>query len=95
MSVSNYGGKPSSRGHSTELSRGPQAEGKSKIKTKVDSASSLRAKKAEAASKVGEALAEKMKKAGISEAVFDRGGFKFHGRIKALAEGLRKGGIKL
>ena len=60
---------------------------KSKTKTKD--------KKSEGASKVGEALAEKMKKAGIGEAVFDRGGFKFHGRVKALAEGLRKGGIKI
>ena len=60
---------------------------KSKTKTKD--------KKSEGASKVGEALAEKLKKAGISEAVFDRGGFKFHGRVKALVEGLRKGGIKI
>ena len=52
-------------------------------------------KKSEGASKVGEALAEKMKKAGITEAVFDRGGFKFHGRVKAVAEGLKKGGIKI
>jgi len=52
-------------------------------------------KKSEGASKVGEALAEKMKKTGITEAVFDRGGFKFHGRVKAVAEGLRKGGIKI
>ena len=51
-------------------------------------------KKSDAASKVGESLAEKMNKIGISEAVFDRGGFKFHGRVKAVAEGLRKGGIK-
>ncbi len=52
-------------------------------------------KKSEGASKVGEALAEKMKKIGITEAVFDRGGFKFHGRVKALADGLKKGGIKI
>ena len=39
-------------------------------------------------------LAEKAKQAGIKEIIFDRGGFKYHGRIKALAEGLRKGGIK-
>lgn len=60
---------------------------KSKVKTKDT--------KSEVASKVGEALAEKMKKAGITEAVFDRGGFKFHGRVRALAEGLKKGGIKI
>ena len=77
-SVSNYGGKPSSRA---------QAEGKAKAKTKD--------KKSGSALKVGEALAEKMKKMGITEAVFDRGGFKFHGRVKAVADGLKKGGIKI
>jgi len=68
---------------------------KTKAKTKVDSTGSPRANKSEGASKVGEALAEKMKKAGITEAVFDRGGFKFHGRVKAVADGLKKGGIKI
>ena len=53
------------------------------------------ASKTDAASKVGEMLAEKAKESGIKEAVFDRGGFKYHGRIKALAEGLRKGGLKV
>jgi large subunit ribosomal protein L18 len=52
-------------------------------------------KKSEIASKVGEALADKIKKSGITEAVFDRGGFKFHGRVKAVADGLKKGGIKI
>lgn len=60
---------------------------KSKTKTK--------AKKSDEAFSVGESLAEKMKGTGISEAVFDRGGFKFHGRIKAVADGLKKGGIKI
>lgn len=60
---------------------------KSKTKTKT--------KKSEGASKVGEVLAEKMNGMGITNAVFDRGGFKFHGRIKAVADGLRKGGIKI
>lgn len=44
---------------------------------------------------IGEMLAEKAKKLGITEAVFDRGGFKFHGRVRAVAEGLKKGGIKI
>ncbi len=44
---------------------------------------------------IGEMLAEKAKELGITEAVFDRGGFKFHGRVKAVAEGLKKGGIKI
>ena len=43
---------------------------------------------------MSEALADEAKKAGIKEVVFDRGGFKYHGRIKAVAESLRKGGIK-
>lgn len=50
--------------------------------------------KAENAAKVGEDLAQKAKAKKISSVVFDRGGFKFHGRIKALAEGARKGGLK-
>lgn len=50
--------------------------------------------KAENAVIVGEDLAQKAKAKKISSVVFDRGGFKFHGRIKALAEGARKGGLK-
>ncbi|WP_292293586.1 50S ribosomal protein L18 [Marivita sp.] len=49
----------------------------------------------EAATKVGAAIAERAKKAGISEAYFDRGGFLFHGRVKALAEAAREGGLKI
>ena len=51
--------------------------------------------KTEKAAKIGEMLAEKAKESGIKEVVFDRGGFKFHGRVKAVAEGLRKGGLKV
>ncbi len=47
-----------------------------------------------AASKVGEALAERARKAGIEDCYFDRGGFLFHGRIKALADAAREGGLK-
>jgi large subunit ribosomal protein L18 len=50
-------------------------------------------KKGEVASLVGEALAKKAKDKGIAAVVFDRGGFKYHGRVKALAEGVRKGGL--
>jgi large subunit ribosomal protein L18 len=50
--------------------------------------------KTELSKKVGIAIAEKAKAAGISEVVFDRGGFLYHGRIKALAEGAREGGLK-
>ena len=49
--------------------------------------------KTEKALKISEMLAGKAKEAGIKEVVFDRGGFKYHGRIKAVAEGLRKGGL--
>jgi large subunit ribosomal protein L18 len=49
----------------------------------------------EAASKVGAAIAERAKKAGIEEAYFDRGGFLFHGRVKALADAAREGGLKI
>ena len=48
----------------------------------------------EAAAKVGAAIAERAKKAGVEECYFDRGGFLFHGRIKALAEAAREGGLK-
>ncbi|MEK7583013.1 MAG: 50S ribosomal protein L18 [Patescibacteria group bacterium] len=43
---------------------------------------------------VGEELAKKAIAAGIVKIVFDRGGYKYHGRVKTLAEGLRKGGLK-
>jgi large subunit ribosomal protein L18 len=48
----------------------------------------------EQAKRVGELLAERAKKAGVETCVFDRGGYKFHGRVKALAEGAREGGLK-
>lgn len=52
-------------------------------------------KKSNKAGQVGKNLAEEMKKKGLTEAIFDRGGFKFHGRVKSVADGLRSGGIKL
>jgi large subunit ribosomal protein L18 len=50
--------------------------------------------KLEKAQKVGEELAKKAAKKKIKQVVFDRGGFRYHGRVKALAEGARKGGLK-
>ena len=50
---------------------------------------------AEAAAKVGKAIAEKALAAGIKTVVFDRGGFVYHGRVKALADGAREGGLEL
>jgi large subunit ribosomal protein L18 len=43
---------------------------------------------------LGGALAEKAKAAGIKQVVFDRAGYKYHGRVQALAEGAREGGLK-
>ncbi|MFN3469235.1 MAG: 50S ribosomal protein L18 [Novosphingobium sp.] len=48
----------------------------------------------EAAAKVGAEIAEKAKAAGITTVVFDRGGFLFHGRVKALADAAREGGLE-
>jgi large subunit ribosomal protein L18 len=49
----------------------------------------------EQARKAGERLAERAKAAGVAAAVFDRGGYQYHGRVKALAEGAREGGLTL
>jgi large subunit ribosomal protein L18 len=47
----------------------------------------------EQSSKAGQVLAQRAKEAGIERAVFDRGGYRYHGRVKALAEGAREGGL--
>jgi large subunit ribosomal protein L18 len=47
-----------------------------------------------AAATVGKLVAERATKAGVKEVVFDRGGFMFHGRVKALADAAREGGLK-
>jgi large subunit ribosomal protein L18 len=47
-----------------------------------------------AAAKVGELVSERLKAKGIEQVVFDRGGYLYHGRVKALAEGARKGGLQ-
>ncbi len=49
---------------------------------------------AEAAAKVGTVLAERAKSAGISQVVFDRGGYRYHGRVAALADAAREGGLE-
>ena len=48
----------------------------------------------DAAAKVGKAIAEKARAAGIEKVAFDRSGYRFHGRIKALAEAAREGGLQ-
>jgi len=49
---------------------------------------------AEAATKVGKLIAERAKAAGVSEVAFDRSGFKYHGRVKALADAAREAGLE-
>jgi large subunit ribosomal protein L18 len=50
--------------------------------------------KTEQATQVGKLLAQNAKKAGVERAVFDRGGYLYHGRVKALADGAREGGLE-
>lgn len=61
----------------------------------VKSLSSEKLTKIEQAKQVGIMLAEKAKEAEIETAIFDRNGYVYHGRIKALADGAREGGLKL
>jgi large subunit ribosomal protein L18 len=63
----------------TDLEAGSKTDGDKKTRAKA----------------VGELLARKAKEAGISEAVFDRGGRLYHGRVAAVAEGAREGGLKI
>jgi len=63
-----------------------QAEIKSNVKNSGN---------AEAAAVVGKAIAEKAQAAGVTSVAFDRSGFRFHGRIKALADAAREAGLKL
>jgi large subunit ribosomal protein L18 len=51
-------------------------------------------KKGERAAEVGKMIAERAKSAGITRVVFDRAGYRYHGRIKAVADGARKGGLE-
>ena len=55
---------------------------------------SFKGDKTAQAAEVGKRLAEAAKKAGIETVVFDRGGYLFHGRVKALADGAREGGLR-
>lgn len=63
--------------------------GDKEIKTKVSYGGNVAAAKV-----VGQVLGERARKAGVEKVVFDRGGFAYHGRIKALAEAAREAGIK-
>ena len=55
---------------------------------------SFKGNKSDQAAEVGKTIAEAAKKAGIETVVFDRGGYLYHGRVKALAEAAREGGLK-
>jgi large subunit ribosomal protein L18 len=54
----------------------------------------LTMKKTEKATEVGKRIAERAKAAGITKVVFDRAGYQYHGRVKAVAEGAREGGLE-
>ena len=73
-----------SRGHTVAAASSLDKDMKAKLKTGADKA---------AASAVGKLLAERATQAGIKAVVFDRGGYRYHGRIKALADGAREGGL--
>ncbi|MBM3900101.1 MAG: 50S ribosomal protein L18 [Gemmatimonadetes bacterium] len=54
----------------------------------------LTGKKTERSAAVGKRIAERAKEAGITKVVFDRGGYQYHGRVKAVADGAREGGLE-
>ncbi len=69
-------------------------KGKSEKKSKQSEKETVADSKLSKAFQVGELLAKKANAKKILKAVFDKGGYKYHGRVKALAEGARKGGLK-
>lgn len=64
------------------------------VSTRNKDFASLTGTKSEKAKAIGKAIAEKAKALGIETIVFDRGGYLYHGRVKALADGAREGGLK-
>ena len=74
------------KGHTVAAASSLEKELRSTLKTGADKA---------AAAAVGKLLAERARKAGVDKVVFDRGGYRYHGRIKALADGARQGGLNL
>ena len=74
--------------------RGEQLKIKKDKTDKKDSSEDGLAGKVAVAREIGLLLAEKAKEKGISQIVFDRGGFRYQGRVKALADGAREGGLK-
>jgi large subunit ribosomal protein L18 len=74
------------KGHTLAAASSLEKDLRAQLKTGADKA---------AAAAVGKLLAERAKKAGVDKVVFDRGGYRYHGRIKALADGAREGGLNL
>jgi large subunit ribosomal protein L18 len=70
--------------------------GKTILSNKIVSSkkSKIKGTKSDKVAEIGKILSEKAKEAGIKEIIFDRGGYKYHGRVKALADSLRTGGLK-
>jgi large subunit ribosomal protein L18 len=81
----------SNRGISAQLIDDERGHTLAAVQWTEDELKSL--KPAEQAKKAGELLAQRAKEAGVERAVFDRGGYQYHGRVKALAEGVREGGL--
>jgi large subunit ribosomal protein L18 len=74
------------KGHTVVAASSLEKELKGTLKTGADKA---------AAVAVGKLLADRAKKAGVAKVVFDRGAYRYHGRIKALADAAREGGLSL
>jgi large subunit ribosomal protein L18 len=74
------------KGHTVASASSLEKDLKSALKTGADKT---------AAAAVGKLVAERARKAGVDKVVFDRGGYRYHGRIKALADGAREGGLNL
>jgi large subunit ribosomal protein L18 len=72
------------KGHTVAAASSLEKDLKGQLKTGADKS---------AAAAVGKLLAERARKAGVTAVVFDRGAYKYHGRIKALADGAREGGL--
>ncbi|RLC38778.1 50S ribosomal protein L18 [Candidatus Falkowbacteria bacterium] len=70
------------------------SEGKTLISAYTKELKESKSDKTQLALALGGLMAEKAKKKKIEKIVFDRGGYKYHGRVKAAAEGMRKGGLK-
>lgn len=69
-------------------------DGRTLVSVSSASLNSNEGSKVEVSSHVGKAIASKAMELGITEAVFDRSGYLYHGRVKSLAEGAREGGLK-